>query len=144
MIGEVCTKPVVTVSPAATIREAAHLMQAKNVGAIVVVNDGRPSGILTDRDVAVRVVAQGQDPSKVQVGDVMRKNPAVISEDKGIFDAFKLFGADGVRRLPVVNKEGRLTGIVALDDLLMLVGAEMGHVASGLSRELGRPVTTTY
>jgi CBS domain-containing protein len=113
-------------------------MQRKRVGAIVVVNSGRPQGILTDRDIAM-AVAQGRDPATLSVSAVMRKNPAVIREDRGIFDAIKLLSAKGVRRLPVVSRTGRLTGIIALDDLLMLLGTEMGHVSHALSRGLGRP-----
>ena len=138
MIGQVCTKPVVTVSPRATVQEAARLMQRKRVGALVVVNSGRPQGILTDRDIAM-AVAEGRDPATLSVSAVMRKNPAVIREDQGIFDAIKLLSAKGVRRLPVVSRTGKLTGIIALDDLLMLLGTEMGHVSHALSRGLGRP-----
>lgn len=138
MIGEVCTKPVVTVSATATVQEAARLMQRKNVGALVVVGSSRPQGILTDRDIAM-TVAQGRDPATLSVGAMMRKNPAVIREDQGIFDAVKLLSAKGVRRLPVVSRAGKLTGIIALDDLLMLLGTEMGHVSHALSRGLGRP-----
>ena len=139
MIGEICTKPVVTVSPKVSVQEAARLMRRKNVGALVVVSSTRPQGILTDRDIATAVVAQGQDPMTTTVGEVMRRDPTVIREDKGILDAVKLFDAKGVRRLPVVSKSGKLIGIVAMDDLLMLLGQEMGHVASALSRELRRP-----
>ncbi len=140
MIGEVCTKPVVTVSLEATIHEAAHRMWTMKVGALVAVDDaGTPIGILTDRDVAVKVVAQGKDPAKVQVGSVVRKNPTVIREDQGILDATKILSRRGVRRLPVVAKNGKLVGIIALDDLLMLLGSEMHHIASALASELGRP-----
>ncbi|MBI4588938.1 MAG: CBS domain-containing protein [Candidatus Rokubacteria bacterium] len=68
----------------------------------------------------------------------MRKNPAVIREDKGILDATRILGAKGLRRLPVVDKRGKLVGIIALDDLLMLLGSEMGNVASAVARGLGR------
>lgn len=139
MIGEVCTKPAVTVSPQASVRDAARLMRQKKVGAVVVVNASRPVGILTDRDIAVSVVANGHDPATLPVRDVMHRAPAVIREDKGILDAARMFGARGIRRLPVVDRRGRLTGIIALDDLLMLFGSEMAHVATALSRELGRP-----
>jgi CBS domain-containing protein len=139
MIGEVCTKPVVTVSTKASIQEAARLMRQKRVGAIVVLDGVKPSGILTDRDIAVSVVADGRDPATVRVGEVMHRSPAVIREDEGIFDAVKLFSGKGVRRLPVVDGKGKLIGIIALDDLLMLFGREMGHVASALARGLGRP-----
>ncbi len=70
---------------------------------------------------------------------LMRRDPTVIREDKGMLDAIKLLDAKGVRRLPVVSRSGKLIGIVAMDDLLMLLGREMGHVASALSRGLGRP-----
>jgi CBS domain-containing protein len=140
MIGEVCTKAVATISSKATVLEAARLMREKNVGALVVVNSQKPKGIITDRDIAVSVVAEGLDPAMVPVGDVMRGHPSVIREDQGIFDAVKLLSAKGVRRLPVVDKHGKLTGIVALDDVLMLLGSEMGHVASALSHELARPL----
>lgn len=138
MIGQVCIKPVVTASTDTSIQTAARLMGARNVGALVITNNGKPKGFLTDRDIAVDVVARGKDPATVRVGQVMRKNPAVIREDKGILDATRILGAKGVRRLPVVNKRGKLVGIIALDDLLMLLGSEMGHVASAVARGLGR------
>lgn len=94
---------------------------------------------MTDRDLAMAVVAEGRDPAAVTVGQVMHRNPTVIREDRGILDAMKLLGAKGVRRLPVVGRRGDLRGIIALDDLLMLLGAEMRQVASALSRGLGRP-----
>lgn len=101
-------------------------------------NGSKPRGVLTDRDIAVSVVAEGLDPETTLVGDVMRGNPAVIREDRGVLDAVKAFSDHGVRRLPVIDKHGKLTGIVALDDLLMLFGTEMGHVATAVSKELGR------
>jgi CBS domain-containing protein len=139
MVGEVCTKPVVTVSTEATVHEAAHRMWTRKVGALVVTGEtGKPLGVLTDRDIVVRVVAMGRDPAKVQVGSVIRRNPTVIREDQGILDATKILSRRGVRRLPVVDAKGKLVGILALDDLLMLLGSEMGHIASALANELGR------
>ena len=139
MIGEMCTKPVVTISPKVSVQEAARLMRRKNVGALVMVGSGRPQGILTDRDIVTAVVAQGRDPMTTTVGEVMRRDLTVIREDRGVFDAIALLSDKGLRRLPVVNAAGKLTGIIALDDLLVLLGREMGHVSSALSRGLGRP-----
>jgi CBS domain-containing protein len=139
MIGEMCTKPVVTISPKVSVQEAARLMRRKNVGALVMVGSSRPEGILTDRDIVTAVVAQGRDPMTTTVGEVMRRDLTVIREDRGVFDAIALLSDKGLRRLPVVNAAGKLTGIIALDDLLVLLGREMGHVSSALSRGLGRP-----
>jgi CBS domain-containing protein len=114
-------------------------MWTRKVGALVVTDEaGKPLGVLTDRDIVVRVVAPGRDPAKVQVGSVIRRNPTVIREDQGILDATKSLSRRGVRRLPVVDAKGKLVGILALDDLLMLLGSEMGHIASALASELGR------
>jgi CBS domain-containing protein len=138
MIGEICSKPVVTVTATASVREAARLMRAKNVGAVVVVNNNRPAAILTDRDIAVSVVADGRDASTVTVGDIMHRDLTVIPAENGLMDAAKTFAAKGVRRLPVVDRRGKVMGILTLDDLVMLLGNEMGQVASALQRGLGR------
>ena len=138
MLGRICTKPVVTASVQMTVEQAARVMRSKNVGALVVVNAGRPVGMLTDRDLAVEVVAKGMDPDTVRVGDVMHKRPITIREDLGIFDAARVFAKTGVRRLPVVTKSGVLVGVIAVDDLIMLLGNEMGHMAGALSAGLRR------
>jgi len=138
MLGKVCIKPVVTASTRMTVEEAARAMRSKNVGALVVVNAGRPVGMLTDRDIAVEVVARGMDPDSVRVGDVMHKKLMTIREDLGILDAVKTFARTGIRRLPVVSKSGLLVGVIAVDDLVMLLGNELGHLAGALSAGLRR------
>jgi CBS domain-containing protein len=140
MIGEMSIKPVVTIAPEASVLDAARLMRAKRVGALVVVNARKPVGMLTDRDITVSVVAAGDDPVKTPVSKVMHPNPRLLREDQGLFDAVKTFSSAGVRRLPVVNAAGTVKGIIALDDVLMLLGNEMAHVSTALSRSLGRPV----
>lgn len=138
MLGKICTKPVVTASAQMTVDQAARAMRSRNVGALVVVNAGRPVGMLTDRDVAIEVVAKGLDPDTARVGDVMHRRPITIREDLVIFDAAKVFARTGVRRLPVVTKSGVLVGVITVDDLIMLLGNELGHVAGALSAGLRR------
>jgi len=136
MLKQIAVKPVVTASARMTIADAARTMKQKNVGALIVVNAGRPLGVLTDRDIAIDVVAAGKDPDAVRVEDVMRTKPATLREDLGLLDAARIFAKTGVRRLPVVDKAGRVSGIVALDDLMMLFGNEMGLVAGALAAGL--------
>jgi predicted transcriptional regulator len=138
MLAEACIRPAVTIDGKASIRDAARLMRQKAIGALVVTGNHRPKGMITDRDIVVAVVAEGLDPAQVRVADVMSSNPAVIRGDKGIFDAVRLFAAKAVRRLPVVDNRGFVIGIIALDDVLMLLGTEMGHVATALSRSVRR------
>lgn len=139
MLWKLASRPVVTVPPDATVEEAARLMRTRNVGAVVVVRSGRPVGILTDRDIAVGVVGRARNPTLVKVAEAMRKNPTVIPEHAGILDVARLLGKRGVRRLPVVNTRSELTGVISLDDILVLLTSEMGHIASALSQELRRP-----
>lgn len=139
MLKQLAIKPVITAPARMTIAEAARAMKQKNVGALIVVNAGRPLGVLTDRDIAIDVVAAGKDPDAVRVEDVMRKKPATLREDLGLMDAARVFAKTGVRRLPVVDKAGRVSGIVALDDLMMLLGNEMGLVAGALAAGLRKP-----
>src|SRR3990172_9436340 len=133
MLKQLAIKPVITAPARMTIAEAARAMKQKNVGALIVVNAGRPLGVLTDRDIVVDVVAAGKARDAVRVEDVMRKKPATLREDLGLLDAARFFAKTGVRRLPVVDKAGRVSGIVALDDLMMLLGNEMGLVAGALA-----------
>jgi predicted transcriptional regulator len=72
------------------------------------------------------------------VGTLVARKPTVIRENAGILDATKLLSRRGIRRLPVVNTTGKLVGLIALDDLLILFGSELGHIASTLENELGR------
>ncbi len=136
MLKQLAIKPVITASARMTIAEAARAMKQKNVGALIVVNAGRPLGVLTDRDIVLDVVAAGKDPDTVRVSEVMRRRPATLREDLGLMDAARIFAKTGVRRLPVVDKAGRISGIVALDDLMMLLGNEMGLVAGALAAGL--------
>lgn len=138
MLGKICTKPVVTASAQMTVDQAARAMRSKNVGALVVVNAGRPVGMLTDRDIVVEVVARGMDPEEVRVGDVMVKKQVTIRQDLGVFDAARAFAKTGVRRLPVVTGSGVLVGVITMDDVIMLLGNEMGHLAGALSAGLRR------
>ena len=138
MLKTIAVKPVVTASVRMTITEAARAMRAKSVGALVVVNAGRPLGILTDRDIVMDVVARGNDPDSVLVGAVMHKKPAVIPADAGLLDAVQLFAKTGVRRLPVVDQAGQVIVIIALEDRMIWLGNELGHGAAALTAGLRR------
>jgi CBS domain-containing protein len=117
-VGDVMTTGVELVSPEATIQEAAVCMAELDVGAILVGADGKVEGVLTDRDVLLRVVVAGSDPKSVRVRDVMSSERLfTCRDDDGIEAAFHKMSEHQVRRLPVYDQEGRLKGIVTLGDL---------------------------
>jgi CBS domain-containing protein len=107
-------------------------MHDEHVGCLVVVeeSDGEafPVGVLTDRDIAIEVVAFGLDPSTITAGDVMSQQPVLVEEDDDLLDALAHMRERGVRRLPVVRPDGALSGMLALDNLLEALGEEIDGV----------------
>lgn len=138
-IGALCNREVVCASRETTVHDAAQLMRQRHVGTLVVVDEfsGRrvPVGIVTDRDIVVEVNAVGLDPKTITLGDIMDEALVTVSEGAGLHEAMGAMRAKGVRRLPVVGKEGELVGILAVDDLLELLGDELSDVARIIARE---------
>lgn len=131
-----CRKPMIDVRPDQTVLEAADRMRAGHVGAVVVTNaeHGQPLGILTDRDIVCRVVSPGLDPAATTVRQVMSGAPVVMRAGDSIDQALHEMREKGVRRLPIVDEAGNLTGAVSLDDLVVLLSAELLQTA-GVVRE---------
>jgi CBS domain-containing protein len=115
-VREVMTAEVVTVSPSTKVGEAARQLRDLNVGSLPVVDRQELVGIVTDRDITIRVTADGLNPDEVMVKDVMTANPTTISPDQTVAEASKVMSQQQVRRLPVVEN-GKLAGILALGDV---------------------------
>ena len=118
-VGDIMTRPPRTLDVTASVMDAATLMREGDFGDVVVLEEGQLCGILTDRDIVVRVLATGADPSSVRVGDVCSRVLTTVSESDGISDAVRLIRAKAVRRLPVLDDDGKLVGIVSLGDLAL-------------------------
>jgi CBS domain-containing protein len=138
----VCSKSVVTISPDATVLEAANLMRSKHVGCVLAVNDSRPVGILTDRDIVLGVVASARKPAETSVRETMTANLTTVNVNYDLLDAVRLMRSRGVRRLPVVDEHRHLLGIITMDDVLTAFGAEMGELAGAVQKELGLEAST--
>jgi CBS domain-containing protein len=109
-------KKVVTTDPNESLAGVTRLMEAHNTGTVVVVENGRPVGIVTDRDLALELGVRGTSP-QTPVARVMTTPVETIYEKEGIFAATKVMAVSKVRRLPIVDNDDRLVGIVAQDDL---------------------------
>ncbi|MDZ7595258.1 MAG: CBS domain-containing protein [Thiobacillus sp.] len=141
-VGEICNREVVIAEKTFSVVDAALLMRKHHVGDLVVVEEknGRkhPVGIVTDRDIVVEVVAAGVNPDALKVGDIMGPEVATVREGEGLFEALRHMRDKGVRRMPVVDRDGGLVGILTLDDLLSLLAEEMTELAKLVSRERQR------
>jgi CBS domain-containing protein len=138
-IGEICERGVVYTRRDATVQVASKMMRQFHVGTLVVVDDvnGRrvPVGILTDRDIVISVDALDLDPKTITVGDIMSPELATVRAEDGALQAAEIMRFKGVRRLPVVDADGNLAGIVSIDDLLESLTEEMTEMARVLGRE---------
>lgn len=131
-VGRICTREVHLAAPQEPVRDAARRMLERNVGSLIVIDgDRRPIGMLTDRDLALRVVANERDPRSSTVEHVMTSLPRTIAEETPVDRALWLMRAWGVRRAPVVDVAGHLAGVLALDDVVTLIAGEL-HVATQL------------
>jgi CBS domain-containing protein len=132
-IGAVCCDSVVVASRDTSVVVAAQLMRRYHVGAVVVVDVRNavqvPVGVVTDRDIVVGVVAMNLKPSDLTVADIMTEGLATIPEESDVYDAIRKMRQGCVRRMPVVDAQGALTGIVSLDDLLPLAAQELADLA---------------
>jgi len=141
-IGEFCNRDVVFATRNNTISEAAQLIRQHHVGDLVVVDviDGRrvPVGIVTDRDIVVEIIAKSLDLNDFTVGDIMSPQLVSVQENEGVFETIELMRSKGVRRIPVVDREGGLEGIVSADDILDLLAEEMTELAKVSPREQSR------
>lgn len=136
-VGHLCNRTVIVIDPSASVAEAARLMREHHVGDLVVV-DGyrRPIAIVTDRDIVVYVVAQGLDPEAITVADVSRRAVETIREDADFLDTLTHMRRCAVRRMPIVDEEGALQGILTLDDALELIGEAVNNLVVLVSREI--------
>ncbi len=136
-VATICTRLAQTASSKDTVRAAARRMSEQEVGTLVVTDgDGRPEGIVTDRDIVIRCVAEQLDPDKTRVFDVMTGDVVTIHEDASIEGALEIMADRQVRRLVVVNNAGRVSGIVSLDDLLEGVASAAEDIGRLLRRQV--------
>jgi CBS domain-containing protein len=141
-VGDICVHNVATVLEHDELTTAARMMREQHVGFLVVVMQKvgetglLPIGVITDRDIVVSVVAQATDPASLHVGDLMARHPVVVEESAPLSKALQEMRRTGVRRLPVVDREGLLVGILSLDDVLGTLSDELLDVAAATRTEV--------
>lgn len=118
---------------------AAQRMRQKRVGTLVVVDEEeRPVGVVTDRDLVARVLAMGRDPKETRVLDIMTKAPKTMPATAPIEEALALMRNGGFRRIPVVSPKGKLVGLVSLDDVLLFLATEFAWIGELLGKKVPR------
>lgn len=131
--GDICRKEVVVVRKEDSIRQIAELMRGHDVGTVLVVmgegNQRKPIGIITDRDIVIRIIANNIDLSSVAAGDVMCCDLVLVHENDDLCAAIERMNEHHVRRVPVVDDQGYLKGIMSSSDAMKLVADEMMSIS---------------
>lgn len=141
-VGSICRNEVVTTTSGEDLCVAARLMRERHVGFLVVVEplttdaDLKVVGVLTDRDIVVTVVAKEADARTLKVGDIMTRNPLLVSDSCPLEVALRHMRGGGVRRVPVVGGRTELVGVLSLDDVLDALAGELNDVAGAIRSEL--------
>ncbi len=138
-IGEYCKRQVVSINANADISEAATRMREQHVGFLVVYRDGddhrRPIGVLTDRDIVLQVTAARVDPQSVRVEDAMTRDPLIAKESDDLADLLEGMRIAGIRRVPVVDSIGALSGVIAIDDAIDVITGLLCNISGSLKSE---------
>ncbi|MEQ9618064.1 MAG: CBS domain-containing protein [Deltaproteobacteria bacterium] len=135
-----CRREIVCVNRSTMVIDATKMMEEKNVGSVVVIDMDRPLGILTDRDVMIRLVNNGLDAEKTPVSDVMSREIITLNQKTGLYEALEQIkdSKSSVRRFPIVDDNGSIKGIITLDDVIYLLGKEMSDVSAIIESERPR------
>lgn len=134
-VSDLAREEVVTARRNTPVADLAKAERDENVGSVVIEDEGRPVGIVTDRDLAVRVLAEELDPATTTAEDVMTEDLCTAATDDGVFELIDSMCENGVRRIPVVDDEGQLAGIITHDDLSRLLADEYRNLAGVVEAE---------
>ncbi len=140
-VSEIMSRNIISVPPRATVKDVAELMKENNIGSVVVLESGKVVGIVTERDIVVRYVAElsGRTPDTVLVEEIMTRDPITIKENTGLMEAARKMVEKGIRRLIVTNNKGEIVGIVSARDIIRIAPHIYFILSEKLRQARGRP-----
>lgn len=138
-VGDYCKRAVVSIDGGTDIVEAAKLMRERHVGFLVVTREAddirRPVGVVTDRDIVLQVTAREVDPHSVRTEDVMTRKPLIAGETEELGEVLQAMQMSGIRRVPVIDTRGALSGIFAIDDAIDLITGLLCNISGSIKSE---------
>lgn len=141
-IGAICSRETIIAQPKQTVLEGASLMLRFNVGSLLIVatdqKGNKPVGIVTDRDIVLKIVASELNAGEVKLEDIMSSKLLIANESDDVYETLVKMRSKVVRRIPVVDNEGYLKGILTIDDILEFFSNEMGEIVRLFRKEQGK------
>jgi len=142
MLKEIINNHPCCVSPQTPVREVARIMRDEDVGCLIVTNPrGEPMGMITDRDLCTRVLADSPSPDRALAQEVMSPSPVSVRETAGLYDCIRVMHDARIRRVPVVDSSGKAVGIVSFGDVLGLLSKELGTLIENCTHPLSSEKT---
>ncbi len=139
-ISKYVNREVITLSEDASLYDAAKLMKDKNIGALIIVknkaSDQTPVGILTDRDIVFKILDHEMELKKINVQDIYTRDLLTLKEHEGMEETIKAMCDKGVRRAPMIDEQGQLTGIITLDDLIIKLTEKLQHLSELIKKQI--------
>ncbi|HEY3273457.1 MAG TPA: CBS domain-containing protein [Methanocella sp.] len=133
-IKDIMSKEIACVDAKSTAADAAKKMKDQNVGSVLVIEQNQLQGLVTDRAIATKAVAEEKDPRSLPVTDIMTKEIIGCSEDDDVFDVLQTMGKNQIRRLPVVNEQSQLVGVVSMADIAQQMRTGMDSMFDEISK----------
>ncbi|WP_049979424.1 CBS domain-containing protein [Halolamina rubra] len=134
-VADIARTDVMTASRDQSAGNLATVMKTENVGSVIIETDDEPVGIVTDRDLVLEVLEPRADPTTMTAEEIMTETPVTVDGDRGVFDAIRTLHESSVRRLPVVDDDGAVAGIVTLDDLVVMLSDELDSLGDIIEAE---------
>lgn len=128
---DIARQNVVTQGSDASVADVVRTMHHENVSSVVIIDDGPPLGLVSDRDLAMAVVDEEFDAKQTLIEEFLPDDVVMIEADEGVYDLVELLSEKGVRRVPVIE-DGELAGIISLSDVVVLLGMELQHIATAI------------
>jgi CBS domain-containing protein len=134
-VREAMTERPRCVTPETSVSHVAEVMEAEDIGSVPVLEDEQLSGMVTDRDIVIRAIAKGKDPRGMPVREILSREVVSVRPDNDLSDALQLMASHQVRRLPVVDEDNRLVGILSQADVAMEAKEkDVGQMVEGISK----------
>lgn len=132
---DIARKNVVTMDVESTAKDVIEKMDEERIGSVVITKNNKPEGIITDRDIAIEINKRNKNPSDIPIKTIMSEKPFTVTKDEGIFEVIRKTADEQVRRIPIVEQNGEIVGIITLDDLLVLLATEFNSLSRIIQSE---------
>ncbi len=132
---DIARKKVVTMDVESTAKDVIEKMDEERIGSVIITKNNKLEGIVTDRDIAIEINRRNKTPSEIPIKKIMTEKPFTVRKDEGVFEVIRKTADEQVRRVPIIEENGDIAGIITIDDLLVLLATEFNSLSRVIQSE---------